>query len=157
MVTTVDEMIEIKGHVDAVKEELGAEGRSFSSQVKLGAMVEIPAAALAIQDILHEVDFVSAGTNDLIQYFMAADRDNEAVLRYGDSTNKVFVDLLRFMIQRAAEIGRVRDVSVCGEMASDPRLIPLLIDMEYRSFSISPVSAHDVREVISNVDLTASE
>jgi phosphotransferase system enzyme I (PtsI) len=156
MITTVEEIIEIKNDVEKVKEELGAEGTSFSSQVKLGAMVEVPAAALTIQEILKEVDFVSVGTNDLIQYVMAADRDNEAVLHYGDGTNKAFVNLLRFMIERAAEIGRVRDVTICGEMASDPRVIPLLIEMGYRSFSISPVSAGAVREVISNIDLNAS-
>jgi len=156
MVTTVNDVIKIKKHVQQVKEKLRAEGKSFSSHVKLGAMIEIPAAAIAIQDILKEVDFVSVGTNDLIQYFMAADRDNEAVLHYGDNMNKAFLYLLRFMIERAAEMRRVRDVTICGEMASDPHLIPLLIHMGYRSFSISPVSARSIREVISNIDLTAS-
>jgi len=156
MITTVSDVIEIKKHVQQVKEELRAEGKSFSSHVKLGAMIEIPAAAIAIQDILKEVDFVSVGTNDLIQYFMAADRDNEAVLHYGDSTNKAFVYLLRFMIERAVVMGRVSDVTICREMASDPHLIPLLIHMGYRSFSISPVSAHSIREVIATIDLTAS-
>jgi len=156
MVTTVNDIIEIKKDVEKVNEELCAEGKTFSSHVKLGAMIEIPAAAVAIQDILKEVDFVSVGTNDLIQYFMAADRDNEAVLHYSNSTNKAFLYLLRFMIEKASEMGRVGDVTICGEMASDPHLIPLLIGMGYRSFSISPVSAHSIREVISNIDLTAS-
>jgi phosphotransferase system enzyme I (PtsI) len=153
MITTVNDIIEIKKHVQEVKEGLRAEGKPYSPHVKLGAMIEIPAAAIAIQDILREVDFVSVGTNDLIQYFMAADRDNEAVLQYGDSTNKAFLYLLRFMIERAAEMGRVEDVTICGEMASDPNLILLLIHMGYRSFSISPVSAGSIREVISDIDL----
>jgi phosphotransferase system enzyme I (PtsI) len=156
MVTTINDIIEIKREVEKVKEELRSEGKPFSSHVKLGAMIEVPAAAIAIQDVLEMVDFVSVGTNDLIQYFMAADRDNEAVLHYGDNTNKSFVYLLRFMIERAAELGRAGDVTICGEMASDPRLIPLLIDMGYRSFSITAVSAPSIREVISNIDLTVS-
>ena len=156
MVTTVNDIIEIKREVEKVKEELRAEGNKFSSHVTLGAMIEIPAAAVAIQDILREVDFVSVGTNDLIQYFMAADRDNEAVLHYGDNTNTSFVYLLRFMIERAFELGRVGDITICGEMASDPHLIPLLIDIGYRSFSISPVTAQSIRKVISNIDLSVS-
>ena len=155
MVTTVNDIIEIKKDVEKVHEELRAEGKTFSSHVKLGAMIEIPAAAFAIQDILKEVDFVSVGTNDLIQYFMAADRNNEAVLHYGNSTNKAFSYLLRFMIENASEMGRVDDITICGEIASDPHLIPLLIGMGYRSFSISPVSAQSIREVISNIDLSA--
>jgi len=134
MVTTVNDVIKIKKHVQQVKEKLRAEGKSFSSHV----------------------NFVSVGTNDLIQYFMAADRDNEAVLHYGDNMNKAFLYLLRFMIERAAEIGRVRDVTICGEMASDPHLIPLLIHIGYRSFSISPVSAQSIRGVIANINLSAS-
>jgi len=156
MVTTVKDIIEIKKHVEKAKVELNYEGKSFSPHVKLGAMIEIPAAAVAIQDILKNVDFISVGTNDLIQYFMAADRDNEAVLHYSDNTNKAFLYLLSFMIEKADEMGRVRDVTICGEMASDPHLIPLLIHAGYRSFSISPVSAQSIRDVIANIDLSAS-
>jgi phosphotransferase system enzyme I (PtsI) len=153
MITTVNDIIQIKTHVQEVKKELRAEGKPFSPHVKLGAMIEIPAAAVAIQDILREVDFVSVGTNDLIQYFMAADRDNEAVLHYSDSTNTAFMHLLRFIIERAGEVGRAEDVTICGEMASDPRLVLPLIHLGYRSFSISPVSAESIRDVISNIDL----
>jgi phosphotransferase system enzyme I (PtsI) len=157
MVTTINDIIEIKKHVEKVKEELHVEGKPFSSHVKLGAMIEIPAAAIAIQDILKEVAFVSVGTNDLIQYFMAADRDNEAVLRYGNNMDKAFLYLMRFMIDKVADIGRVSDVTICGEMASDPHLIPHLINMGYRSFSISPVYAGSIRKVISDIDLNISK
>jgi phosphotransferase system enzyme I (PtsI) len=153
MVTNLNDIIEIKKHVEKVKEELRVEGRPFSSHIKLGAMIEIPAAAIAIQDILSEVDFVNVGTNDLLQYFMAADRDNEAVFHYGDNKNKAFSYLLHFMIKKAAEMGRERDVTICGEMASDPSLITRLIDTGYRSFSITPVYAQSIRRIISNIDL----
>ncbi len=153
MITTVNDIIEVKKHLQEVKNELRDESTPFSPHVKLGAMIEIPAAAVAIQDILREVDFVSVGTNDLIQYFMAADRDNEAVLHYSDSTNAAFMHLLRFIIESAAEMGRAEDVTICGEMASDPRLVLPLINLGYRSLSISPVSAESIRDGISSIDL----
>ncbi len=110
-------------------------------------MIEIPAAAISVQDILAEVDFISLGTNDLLQYFMAADRDNERVVQYNDATAPAFLWLLEHIIDQAAEVGREADVTVCGEIASDPRMVPHLLRLGYRSFSIAPVAATTVRDV----------
>jgi phosphotransferase system enzyme I (PtsI) len=116
-------------------------------------MIEVPAAAIAVKDILAEVDFVNVGTNDLLQYFVAADRDNEAVLGYGDSENKAFLWLLRFIIQEATELSREKDVTICGEVASHPQIVPLLLTLGFRSLSITPTSAQVVRNAIANTDL----
>lgn len=120
-------------------------------------MIEIPGAAIAVSDILREADFVSVGTNDLLQYFMAADRDNDEVFRYGDYRSEAFFHLLRFVIERASEMGRVMDVTICGEMASDASMIPRLLGLGFRIFSISPVSAQSVRSAIAGTDLRSSE
>jgi phosphotransferase system enzyme I (PtsI) len=157
MITTVDDIREVKSLLKGVKKELRGEGKQFSSEVQLGAMIEVPAAAIGIRDILTEVDFVSVGTNDLLQYFVAADRDNEAVLRYGDSENKAFLWLLRFIIQEAAAVDREKSVTICGEIASHPHLVPLLLALGFRSLSITPTSAQLVRNAIANIDLSGPE
>jgi phosphotransferase system enzyme I (PtsI) len=104
---------------------------------------------------LAEVDFVNIGTNDLLQYFVAADRDNEAVLRYENFENKAFLWLLRFVIERATELGKENEVTICGEIASNPQFVPLLLCVGFRSLSIRPTSAQSVRTAIANTDLRA--
>ena len=118
-------------------------------------MIEVPAAAIGVSEILGEVDFVNIGTNDLLQYFVAADRDNEAVLRYENFENKAFVWLLRFVVERAAELGKGNEVTICGEIASNPQLVPLLLGLGFRSLSITPTSAQSVHTAIENTDLWA--
>jgi len=116
-------------------------------------MIEIPAAAISVGDILAEVDFVNVGTNDLLQYFVAADRDNDAVLMYENFENKAFLWLLKFIIERAVELGKEKNVTICGEVASNPELVPLLLSLGFRSLSITPTSAKSTRNAIANTDL----
>ncbi len=156
MVSTPEDIIAVKQHIEEAKKDLRRESVPFSEDTMLGAMVEIPAAAIAMNDILSEVDFVSIGTNDLLQYFMAADRDNERVLKYNDIENRAFLWLLQFMIERATEIGRQDDITVCGEVASRPDFIPRLLAFGYRSFSISPVAAASVRKACAGTDLAGA-
>ena len=151
MVTTVSDVTRAKSILAEVVEQLRSQGVALPHRLLRGAMIEVPAAAIAVQDILAEVDFISLGTNDLLQYFMAADRNNERVLHYSDPTAPAFLWLLRYVIDQAAEIGREADVTVCGEIASDPRVLPHLLRLGYRSFSISPVAAPAVREVCAKV------
>jgi phosphotransferase system enzyme I (PtsI) len=155
MITTRDEIKQVKKHLQIVKEELCEENKPFSSDFILGAMIEIPAAAIAVADILEEVDFISLGTNDLLQYFMAADRDNEEVLQYSDYSNAAFLRLLQFIIEEATKMGREKDVAFCGEMASHTSLLPILLRLGFRSFSISPISAHAVRKIVAKTNLSA--
>ena len=154
MITTMDDVIEAKRHFMSIKKELHENAIEFSENVALGAMIETPAAAIAVADILSEVDFISIGTNDLLQYFMAADRDNEQVLHYNDTENSAFLWLMKFIIHQAKDLGREYDVTICGEIASQPHIIPLLLRLGYRSFSISPVAATNIRNVCVNTDLT---
>ena len=153
MVTTLDDVIHTKKHFNTVRENLRREGLPFSEEVSFGAMIETPAAAIAVDSILQEVDFVSLGTNDLLQYLMAADRDNEQVLHYNEAGNGSFLWLLQFIIDKAIESGRQYDVTICGEIASQPDIIPQLLRFGYRSFSISPVAAAPVRNACAQTDL----
>ena len=155
MVTTADDIRKVKHLLEEVKKELRDQGTPFSDEVRLGAMIEVPAAAIGISEILAEVDFVNVGTNDLLQYFVAADRDNEAVLGYEDFENKGFLWLLRFIVERAAELGQENEVTICGESASNPQLVPLLLELGFRSLSITPTSAQTVRNAIAETDLSA--
>jgi phosphotransferase system enzyme I (PtsI) len=153
MVTTVEDVRAARKHLLSVHEELCAEGLMANNPVRFGAMIEVPAAAIAVKEILTEADFVSLGTNDLLQYFTAADRDNEDVVMYNDPESRPFLWLLEYIIKSAAEMGRERDVTICGEIASRPNLIPRLLRLGYRSFSIVPVMADPIREAIRSTNL----
>ena len=141
MVTTAEDIAATKQHLAAARDELHNTGMTYSSDVVLGAMIETPAAAASVGGIFSEVDSVSVGTNDLLQYFMAADRDNESVIHYQDGTSPAFLWLMEHIIKQAREMGHESDVTVCGEVASDMRVVPHLLRMGYRCFSVSPVSA----------------
>lgn len=147
MVTTVADVQQAKRMLDEVRD--GLQAHALPRRVLLGAMIEVPAAAFSLQEILQEVDFVSLGTNDLLQYFTAADRDNERVVQYNEPTAPAFLKLLEHVMQQAAAHSRAADVAVCGEIASDPRMVPHLLQRGYRCFSIAPVAAEIVRDVIA--------
>ena len=155
MVTTLDDVMAAKRHLTDVREELCQAGAAFSRETFFGSMIETPAAAATVHDLLEEVDFISVGTNDLLQYFMAADRDNERVVRYNDAASPAFLWLMEHVIRQAQNIGREADVTVCGEVASDGRVLPHLLRMGYRSFSVSPVSTAIIRGVCSEFTMNA--
>jgi len=151
MVTTVEDVVAARDHLVAARKELQAAGAVFAPDISLGAMIETPAAAAAVREILGLVEFISIGTNDLLQYFMAADRDNERVARYNDAASPPFLWLMKHIIDQARQAGREADVTICGEVTSDARVLPHLLRMGYRSFSVSPVSATLVRNVCATI------
>jgi phosphotransferase system enzyme I (PtsI) len=153
MVTTLAEVRWVRELLTQVEDELAASGTPRCEAPGLGAMIEVPAAAFAVESILSAVDFISLGTNDLIQYFTAADRDNEAVQHYGDLRNEAVQFMLRHVAKKAAAIGRAEDMTVCGEAASVPENVGLLLQLGYRSLSISPVMAEPVRAAVQTESL----
>jgi phosphotransferase system enzyme I (PtsI) len=157
MVTTLSDVMSAKQVLTEVCKELRTERIEQPARVALGAMIEIPAAALAVREILKEVDFISVGTNDLLQYFMAADRDNERVIHYNDPTAPPFLWLLQSIIQQAKAIGRETDVAVCGEIASVPQMVSHLLKLGYRTFSIAPVAAELVRKACSTTSTQSAQ
>lgn len=139
--------------VDMVNEEkqvLIQENIHFDDNIQIGAMIEIPSAAFNVDILAKAADFVSIGTNDLIQYVLAADRTNAMVLPYYNPFHPSFIRLLNHIIGTCNELDC--PVSVCGELGADDRFVPLLIAMGLKEFSISPVYIGRVKKIVRNTD-----
>lgn len=126
------------------------ESRHAYSHVNLGAMIEVPAAALSVAHFLPHFDFVSIGTNDLIQYTLAIDRADDAVSHLYDPWHPAVIGLIASVIAKATSLGK--GVSVCGEMAGDPAFTELLLAMGLRSFSMHPVQVPSIKQRIVRTD-----
>jgi phosphotransferase system enzyme I (PtsI) len=132
-----------------VRRQLTDSGKPFG-EVELGAMIEIPAAALTLPIFLRYFDFVSIGTNDLIQYTLAIDRADEAVAHLYDPWHPAVLQLIHTTIEQARAAGK--GVSVCGEMAGDPAFTELLLAMGLRSFSMHPSQIASVKQRVLRAD-----
>ncbi|WP_066272380.1 phosphoenolpyruvate--protein phosphotransferase [Hydrogenophaga palleronii] len=137
--------------INRAREQLDNGGQSYG-HVKLGAMIEVPAAALTIPLFLRHFDFLSVGTNDLIQYTLAIDRADEAVSHLYDPVHPAVLQLLAGTIAQCREHGK--GVSVCGEMAGDVTLTRLLLGLGLRSFSMHPSQILAVKQQILRCDTT---
>lgn len=154
LVPMVAQMREVRQLLDAIeraKAQLRARGQPFVD-VHIGAMIEVPAAALMLPSLLQHFDFVSIGTNDLIQYTLAIDRADEAVSHLYDPWHPAVLQLIAQTISKANELGK--DVCVCGEMAGDPAFTELLLGMGLRSFSMHPTQVSSIKQRILRVDST---
>lgn len=133
-----------------VKRQLDEAGQPYDREVEIGAMIEVPAAALQMPLFLKYFDFVSLGTNDLIQYTLAIDRADEAVSHLYDPWHPAILRLIADVIRQAREAGK--GVSVCGEMAGDPSCTELLLAMGLRSFSMHPSRIAAVKQRLLRAD-----
>jgi len=152
LVPMVAHISEIKLLFEALaraKQQLIDAGRAFGN-VEVGAMIEIPAAVLILPAVLQRFDFVSIGTNDLIQYTLAIDRADEAVAHLYDPWHPAVLQLIARTIREARQ--RDRGVSVCGEMAGDPAFTELLLAMGLRSFSMHPSRIAAVKQRVLRTD-----
>lgn len=155
MVTEVEEIGEVKLLFEEVKEDLERERVKFDSEIPLGVMIEVPAAA-AITDILvKEVDYLSIGTNDLIQYYLAVDRSNESVSYLYKPLHPSVLRLIKFIIQTALREGK--DIAVCGEMAADPLSALILLGFGLRKFSMNPIFIPRIKKALRSVELRTVE
>jgi phosphotransferase system enzyme I (PtsI) len=155
MVTEVEEIGEVKHLFEEVKQELEKERVKFDRQIPLGVMIEVPAAA-AITDILvKEVDYLSIGTNDLIQYYLAVDRSNEYVSYLYKPLHPSVLRLVKFIIATAQREGK--DVTVCGEMAADPLSALVLLGFGLRQFSMNPIFIPRIKKTLRSVELKTVE
>jgi phosphotransferase system enzyme I (PtsI) len=150
MIIDAEDFSEAKHVFNHCQEELYSQGIAFDSSIPLGAMVEIPSAALGAESLAQEADFLSIGTNDLVQYTLAVDRNNENVSRYYIQHHPTVLKLIRITAQAAKRQGI--PLSVCGEMASSPQYVPLLIGMGIRDLSINPAAFFTVKAIIRNCD-----
>jgi phosphotransferase system enzyme I (PtsI) len=152
MVAQMREVRQLFEAIDRAKAQLRARAQAYVD-VEVGAMIEVPAAALMLPSLLRHFDFVSLGTNDLIQYTLAIDRADEAVSHLYDPWHPAVLQLVAQTISQASALGK--DVSVCGEMAGDPAFTELLLGMGLRSFSMHPTQVSSIKKRILRVDAAA--
>jgi phosphotransferase system enzyme I (PtsI) len=155
MLTSEREIIAVRALLDETREELASEGQSFDTDMPLGGMIEVPAAALAIRELSRHLDFLSIGTNDLIQYALATDRVDEQVAHLYDPQHPGVVQLLRQIFSAAADAGI--PLAVCGELAGDRRFTRLLLALGLREFSMQPRSLLEVKQVILETDIARAQ
>lgn len=148
-ITTVEEIIEIKKIYADCQEELRQRNIPFREDIPLGTMVEIPSAALIVDILIDEVDFFSIGTNDLIQYTMAVDRNNEQVNYMYDPINMAVLRLIRDTVKAAKSKGKW--VGVCGDMASYPSLAAILVGLGVDELSVPAMYIPIIKETIRSV------
>ena len=141
--------------VTDVMEDLEEQKIPFSRDIPVGMMVEVPSAALLAAEFAKEVDFFSIGTNDLIQYTLACDRADPAVANLYRSGDPSILRLIRMVLDAARE--HDRPVTVCGQMSSDPKFVPLLIGMGLRNLSAAPYAIPELKEVVRNLTISHAE
>ncbi|MBS0469092.1 MAG: phosphoenolpyruvate--protein phosphotransferase [Proteobacteria bacterium] len=149
MLAHVSEIRQTLAQVDLARAELDARGVVYGP-VQLGAMIEVPAAALMVQQFLHYFDYLSIGTNDLIQYTLAIDRADESVADLYDPLHPAVLRLVADVIAAGAHQGKC--VSVCGEMAGDVGMTRLLLGLGLRSFSMQPAQILAVKQEVLRAD-----
>ncbi len=150
MVSSREEMLEVRRRLQRAALQLRKQGHEIAVQLELGAMIEVPAAAIALHGFVDVVDFVSIGTNDLVQYLLAADRNNDALGELYSPLHPGVLRLLRHVIRTGAE--HDIPVAMCGEIAGDAALAPILLALGLREFSLHPATLLEVRKAIRDVD-----
>lgn len=150
MVTTLEELRRLKSMVLRAQRQLERQGQ-VAGQVEFGMMLEVPAAAVMIDNMLPSVDFVSIGSNDLVQYLMAADRDNPKVSHLCQPLSPAVLRVLHQVVQACNRHGK--PVTLCGEMAGLPQALAVLLGMGLRRFSVSPAVVPTVKEVAHHLTI----
>ncbi len=155
MISGVAELRAVKAVVDSVKRDLEAEGKPYDRELKIGIMIEMPSAALVADLLAPECDFFSIGTNDLIQYTMAVDRVNEYVSYLYEPLHP---SLLRLIgeVAKAANAANI-PVTVCGEMAGEPMIAPVLFGLGIRELSMSAVSIPEVKATVRQMTVSETQ
>ncbi|WP_080846793.1 phosphoenolpyruvate--protein phosphotransferase [Cytobacillus gottheilii] len=155
MIATLDEFRQAKAILLEEKDKLVSEGAKIAEDIEIGIMVEIPSTAVMAEQFAKEVDFFSIGTNDLIQYTMAADRMNERVSYLYQPYNPAILRLVKMVIDASHKEGKW--TGMCGEMAGDETAIPLLLGLGLDEFSMSATSILKARSLISKLNRTEME
>jgi len=155
MVTSLDEVTRCREIIDTMCADLKKSGEPWDEDIELGVMVEVPAVAFILDQILPLVDFVSVGTNDLVQYLLAVDRDNPRVSEIYDPYHPAVLRTLQHIARSATEAGK--PVSICGEIAGDHYYTMLLIGLGFRELSMAPVFLPRVKLMVRSFLLEEAE
>jgi phosphoenolpyruvate-protein phosphotransferase (PTS system enzyme I) len=146
MLSTLSELRQSRALLERAKDSLRKDNLPFDNEVALGGMIEIPAAAINAEAFAKELDFLSIGTNDLIQYTLAIDRTDDAVSHLYNPLHPSVLTLIAMTIQAANKFGK--SVSICGEMAGDVKLTRLLVGMGMRQLSMHPSNILSVKQQV---------
>jgi phosphotransferase system enzyme I (PtsI) len=155
MLSNLQELAQVLHLLDETKEQLRAEGHAFDPHLPVGGMIEIPAAALTASCFAAKLDFLSIGTNDLIQYTLAIDRIDDEVAYLYDPLHPAVLRLIQLTIQAGQAAGI--PVSMCGEMAGDPRFSRLLLGMGLTQFSMYPANILEVKDCVTHSSMREAQ
>ncbi|MDD3529538.1 MAG: phosphoenolpyruvate--protein phosphotransferase [Gallionellaceae bacterium] len=153
MLASLAELDQVLELLDAARASLDRDGQPYGKDILVGGMIEVPAAALAAEWFARKLDFLSIGTNDLIQYTLAIDRTDDTVAHLYDPLHPAVIQLIARTLKVGQRLGR--PVSVCGEMAGDPRLTRLLLGLGLRSFSMHPAHLMAVKQQVMHSHVTS--
>lgn len=152
MISSVTEVEQANALVDEYKSELRKENIAYNAKLEIGVMIEIPSAAIAAGSLARKVNFFSVGTNDLIQYSLAVDRLNEKIAHLYEPTHPAILQLIHMAVEAARRNGIW--VGVCGEMAADPLVAPLLLGLGVEELSVAPLSVPKIKFLIRRMKMT---
>ncbi|MBN2811936.1 MAG: phosphoenolpyruvate--protein phosphotransferase, partial [Spirochaetales bacterium] len=155
MISNIEELDAVLDVLEEAKEECDRDELPYNKKVKTGIMIEVPSAAVCADLLAQKIDFMSIGTNDLIQYTMAVDRENAKVAHLFDCYNPAVLRLVKHTIEAANRSGI--DVSMCGEMAGDPSAAVLLAGLGLRTFSMAVPQIQRVKTLMARVSLPEAQ
>ena len=151
LISSVDDFIEARNIVYECMDELTRDGVAFSRDTQLGVMMELPSAVEVADELAQEADFLSIGSNDLIQYMLAVDRTNEQVSKLYLAHHPAILRAINRIVSAANKYGK--DVSICGDLSADPRMLPFLLGVGLKKFSIDIVNAPAVQRLINGISM----
>ena len=155
MVACLEDIAFLHRLMTEVIRSLEARGEDYQHSFQQGIMIEVPSAAWNCEELLDAVDFASVGTNDLLQYFFAVNRDDIDATQGYRAQNPVALQMLKHIVDAAVRTGK--PLSLCGEIASDPQLVPLLVGLGFRDLSVDVHFVSQVQDIVSSLDVAACE
>jgi phosphotransferase system enzyme I (PtsI) len=155
MISTLEELLQAREVLEKVKADLKREGIPHNAHLDVGIMIEVPAAALLADKLAPHVDFFSLGTNDLVQYSLAVDRSNPDISYLYQPSHPSIIQLIRHVVEAAYNHGKW--VGICGEMAAEPLLAPLVLGMGIHELSMSPVAIGPIKRLVRHMRMYEAE
>ena len=149
MISSIEEIRQVRDLFESTKMELRKEGIPFDERIPFGIMIEVPSVAITVDQLIKELDFLSIGTNDLIQYTLAVDRDNDLVSSLYQPLHPAVLRLIQTVTKVARKANK--PVTLCGEMAGDPKYIPLLVGLGLTDLSMNPIALLEAKKIIRSI------